>query len=105
VPNEVQSAEIQQVISLWGGAAQVASAKELLLGLLDKCTLDAPQQKGAWAKIHAKNAGKEANAEMKERREHAILQLRKEPEVLLAFPEKVSTKMSACKGALTRSSF
>ncbi|KAG2415484.1 hypothetical protein HFD88_006675 [Aspergillus terreus] len=55
------------VISLWGGAAQVASAKELLLGLLDKCTLDAPQQKGAWVKIHAKNAGKEANAEMKER--------------------------------------
>ncbi|KAL5356980.1 hypothetical protein BJX96DRAFT_187886 [Aspergillus floccosus] len=79
----------RQAISLWGGAAQVASAKELLLGLLNKCTLDAPQHKGAWVKIHAKNAGKEANAEMKERREHAILRLRNEPEVFSAFSEKL----------------
>ncbi|KAL4893984.1 hypothetical protein BDV59DRAFT_201299 [Aspergillus ambiguus] len=86
---------IDWTIRLWGEASQVASAKEILTGLICKCSFDgpqpkgAPQEKGAWAKIPSKNMSKEADAEMKERREHAILQLRKEPEVLSDFPERL----------------
>ncbi|KAM0096142.1 hypothetical protein ACP6JD_000321 [Aspergillus fumigatus] len=86
-----------QAIFLWGEPSQIASAKEHLQKIIAKCTTSsiATKKKLEWAKIHAHSVNKEADVELKERREHILQQLRKAPEDPSTFPEQcLRTKWS-----------
>ncbi|KAF4263708.1 hypothetical protein KXW98_000814 [Aspergillus fumigatus] len=80
-----------QAIFLWGEPSQIASAKEHLQKIIAKCTTSsiATKKKLEWAKIHAHSVNKEADVELKERREHILQQLRKAPEDPSTFPEQM----------------
>ncbi|KAF4160268.1 hypothetical protein CNMCM6936_004009 [Aspergillus lentulus] len=80
-----------QVISLWGEPSQIASAKEHLQKIIAKCTTSSipTKKKLEWAKINAHSVNKEADVELKERREHILQQLRKAPENPSTFPEQM----------------
>ncbi|GIC92027.1 uncharacterized protein Aud_008483 [Aspergillus udagawae] len=70
---------------------QIASAKEHLQRIIAKCTSPSvPAKKRLeWAKINAHSVNKEADVELKERREHILQQLRKAPENPSTFPEQM----------------
>lgn len=87
---------IRQVIYLWGEPAQVASAKDILQRVVARCnTTYSSKKKIEWAKIHAHSTLKEADVDLKERRETILQQLRKAPESPSMFPEQVSNKASS----------
>ncbi|KAF4210326.1 hypothetical protein CNMCM8980_004336 [Aspergillus fumigatiaffinis] len=70
---------------------QIASAKEHLQKIIAKCTTSSipTKKKLEWAKINAHSVNKEADVELKERREHILQQLRKAPENPSTFPEQM----------------
>ncbi|EAW22799.1 uncharacterized protein NFIA_014910 [Aspergillus fischeri NRRL 181] len=70
---------------------QIASAKEHLQKIIAKCTTSSfpTKKKLEWVKIHAHSVNKEADVELKERREHILQQLRKAPEDPSTFPEQM----------------
>ncbi|KAB8238898.1 uncharacterized protein BDW43DRAFT_319189 [Aspergillus alliaceus] len=80
-----------KVIQLWGEPLEVAAAKEILQRLIDKCNSFSlsHKKKAEWAKINSYSINKEMGVDLKERRENMVLVLRKEPELVAAFPEQL----------------
>ncbi|PKX94296.1 uncharacterized protein P174DRAFT_512471 [Aspergillus novofumigatus IBT 16806] len=69
---------------------QIASAKEHLQKIIANCTTSSipTKKKLEWAKINAHSVNKEADVELKERREHILQQLRMAPRTLRLFPSR-----------------
>lgn len=84
---------VGQALYIWGDPAQVASAKEILYKLVGQCknVWSTKKNKIEWTKIYAHSNMKEADMDLKERRETILKQLRKVPDLPSAFPEQVST--------------
>ncbi|KAF7128754.1 hypothetical protein CNMCM5793_003663 [Aspergillus hiratsukae] len=80
-----------QAIFLWGEPSQIASAKEHLQRIIAKCTSSSvpTKKKLEWAKINGHSVKKDADVELKERREHILQQLRMAPENPSTFPEQM----------------
>ncbi|KAE8376290.1 hypothetical protein BDV26DRAFT_282750 [Aspergillus bertholletiae] len=77
-------------ILLWGKPQEVASAIEIIQGLLAKCNgSPLTYRRTEWAKINAYSVNKEIGADLKERRENMLLLLRKEPASSSTFPERL----------------
>lgn len=92
---------------MWGEEAQIVAAREVIQGILLKCNILQRGHNGKkpeWPKIMAHSVNKEANAEMVERHEDMIVQLRKAPELPYVFPEQVSEYISSLF-SLTNSTF
>ncbi|KAI9038755.1 uncharacterized protein KD926_010490 [Aspergillus affinis] len=82
----------ETVMCIWGEEAQVTAAKELLEGIISKCISlqrTFSSKKVEWPKILAHSVNKEANAEMVERHESIMTQLRKAPDMPYVFPEQL----------------
>lgn len=83
---------VRQALYIWGDPTQVASAKDILHKIVGQCNSawSTKKNKIEWAKIYAHSNMKEADMDLKERRETILQQLRKVPELPSAFPEQVS---------------
>lgn len=83
---------MRQALYIWGDPAQVASAKDILYKLIGQCknVLSTKKNKIEWAKIYAHSNIREADMDLKERRETILQHLRKVPDLPSAFPEQVS---------------
>ncbi|PLB43845.1 hypothetical protein P170DRAFT_514153 [Aspergillus steynii IBT 23096] len=82
----------ESAICIWGETAQVTAAKELLEGILSKCISlqrTSNSKRFDWSKIAAYSDKKEATAEMREKHESMVVQLRKKPDMPYVFPEQL----------------
>lgn len=88
-----QELTVRQVLYIWGDSTQVASAKDILHELIAQCNSARSTKKNKieWTKIYAHSNMKEADMDLKERRETILQQLRRVPDFPSAFPEQVST--------------
>lgn len=85
---------ISQAIYIWGEPTQVNSAKDILQTLTEKCnTAWSNKKKLEWIKISAHSTTKEADVDLKERRETMLQQLRKAPDSSSMLPEQVSNHL------------
>ncbi|KAL4809583.1 hypothetical protein BDV18DRAFT_157334 [Aspergillus unguis] len=71
-------------IQIWGDANQFALARDLIKALIAKCVTKTGQD---WTKIKAHSVKKVENAELKERGDNWLLELRKAPDSGTTFPE------------------
>ncbi|KKK13592.1 hypothetical protein ARAM_005384 [Aspergillus rambellii] len=78
-----------QVVRIWGEPPQVAAAAEIVGGLVVKCNMSKPKKRDDWTKIKSYSVNKEASAELKEKREIMLQQLRKQPDPSTTFPEQL----------------